>query len=94
MIHEITCGKYEITILNIKLVRKQITYFLILLYRYFVRNYYRTGQRNGKETSQQKNYWLASEWGDRGSESPASCTTFSRLPYVCAPLPPDSETRV
>ena len=28
--------------------------------------------------------------GQGGSESPASRTTFSRLPYVCAPLPPDS----
>jgi len=37
----------------IKLVTKQITY---------VRNYYnRTGQRNGKETGQYKNYRLASE---------------------------------
>ena len=27
---------------------------------------------------------------DRESESPASRTTFSRLPYFCAPLPPDS----
>ena len=30
-------------------------------------------------------------WGRKGgSESPASRTAFSRLPYVCAPLPPDS----
>ena len=33
-------------------------------------------------------------WGgggqDRGSESSASRTTFSRLPYFCPPLPPDS----
>ena len=28
--------------------------------------------------------------GDRGSESSASRTTFSRLPYFCPPLPPDS----
>ena len=28
--------------------------------------------------------------GQGGSESPASRTTFSRLPYFCAPLPPDS----
>ena len=27
---------------------------------------------------------------DRGSESPVSPTTFSRLPYFCVPLPPDS----
>ena len=28
--------------------------------------------------------------GDRGSEPSASRTTFSRLPYFCPPLPPDS----
>ena len=28
--------------------------------------------------------------GTGRSESPASRTTFSRLPYFCAPLPPDS----
>ena len=43
------------------------------------------------------NFWSAQifVWGggggwDRGSESPVSPTTFSRLPYFCAPLPPDS----
>ena len=30
--------------------------------------------------------------GTGGSESPASRTTFSRLPYFCAPLPPDSRS--
>ena len=50
--------------------------------------------------------WLFMLWTDRDpwlvlrgavariwdfiSESPASRTTFSRLPYFCAPLPPDS----
>ena len=28
--------------------------------------------------------------GTGGSESSASRTTFYRLPYLCAPLPPDS----
>ena len=40
-----------------------------------------------KESEVKQYSFVTSEWG---SESPASCTTFSRLPYFCAPLPPDS----
>ena len=41
------------------------------------------------------NFWSAQIFvggggGTGGSESPVSPTTFSRLPYFCAPLPPDS----
>ena len=33
---------------------------------------------------------LVEEWGDKGSESPASRTMFSHLPYFYATLSPDS----